>query len=120
MPRPLPIVIANNHLTRYFYNATIQELELFPTAGVYHSSEIPLVWGTYRLNAPTNPLAQKLSAYMMGAWAGFAKHPMQGPGWPQLPNVAELGGNGVVETTIMSSTIDARCALYEPLYDLLQ
>jgi hypothetical protein len=57
---------------------------------------------------------------MMGAWARFAKNPTQGPGWPQLPMVADLGGNGVTNTSIQSSVIDGRCALFDPVYDLLQ
>ncbi|KIW72384.1 hypothetical protein PV04_00581 [Phialophora macrospora] len=105
---------------RYFYNATIPQLELFPGAGVYHSSEIQLVFGTYRLNPQQTPFERNLSTYMMGAWARFAKNPTQGPGWPQLPMVADLGGNGVTNTTIQSSAIDGRCALFDPVYDLLQ
>jgi carboxylesterase 3/5 len=107
-------------LSRYFYNASIPQLALFPGAGVYHSSEIDLVWGTYRLFPQQTPFEQKLSTYMMGAWARFAKNPMQGPGWPQLPMLADLGGNGAINTTIKASVVDKRCALYDPVYDVIQ
>jgi len=105
---------------RYFYNGSIPGIALFPGSGVYHASEISLVFGTYRFNPSHTPFEQKLSNYMMGAWAGFAKHPMQGPGWAQLPMVANLGTNGTVEKSVPSATIDTRCALFDPIYDLLQ
>ena len=56
----------------------------------------------------------------MSAWANFAKHPMQGPGWAQLPMLADIGVNGTVETSIPASGVDARCALFDPIYDLIQ
>ncbi|KAJ4263704.1 hypothetical protein NW764_016086 [Fusarium oxysporum] len=105
---------------RYFYNATIPQLSIFPGAGVYHASEVRIVFGTYRMVSGQSPFEQKLSNYMMGAWASFAKNPMRGPGWSQLPMMADLGANGVLHTTIPASTIDARCSLFDPVYDLLE
>jgi len=60
---------------------------------VYHSSEIPLVFGTYQYN-PANTTTQEyaLSQSMMTAWAKFAKNPAGGPGW----NAVRTGGAGPV------------------------
>jgi cholinesterase len=63
---------------------------------------------------------------MQGAWAGFAKDPISGPGWNRvsvgrnnrylgvLGNAGDKKGTGV--TVIDPTGLDARCALYTPLY----
>lgn len=109
-------------LKRYFYNATFANLPLpdFPGAGVYHSSEIALVFGTYRLQANSTPFEAKLSAFMMNSWASFAKDPMKGPGWAELPTVMDFGAMGKVNTTITSAAIDQRCSVWDPVYDVIQ
>jgi carboxylesterase type B len=75
---------------RYYVNASIPNLN--PTAALaalglptlsleaYHSSEIPLVFGTYpTAGAMSQEIA--LSKYMQTAWANFAKDPYgEGPG----------------------------------------
>lgn len=86
---------------RYFYNATFPTIQPAPGTGidwgVYHSAEIPLVFGTYdvfvqRANAygaqsggPTDQVASesemRLSEHMQSAWATFARNPSGGPGW---------------------------------------
>ncbi|KAK5163374.1 uncharacterized protein LTR77_010747 [Saxophila tyrrhenica] len=65
---------------RYYFNASFANLQAYPGLGVYHASEIPLVFSTYpEANATTQEYA--LSSFMRGAWARFAKNPMGGPGW---------------------------------------
>ena len=77
----------------YYFNASFVNTQLYPELGVYHSSEIPLVFGTYPVaNATTQEVA--LSASMMGAWARFAKNPKAGPGW----NEVSTGASGTVLT----------------------
>lgn len=64
--------------------------------GVYHGSEVPLVFGTYpRVNATGFEIS--LSKYMQTAWVTFAKNPIEGPAgssWPQAPLVGVLGRMG--------------------------
>jgi carboxylesterase type B len=61
--------------------------------GVYHSSEIPLVFGTYpRVNDTKEEI--QLSRFMQHAWACFAKNPTAGPGWKLYPNIGVLGTFG--------------------------
>lgn len=65
---------------RYYFNASFANTQAYPNLGVYHSSEIPLVFGTYpATNVTTQEYA--LSTAMMGIWSRFAKNPRGGPGW---------------------------------------
>ncbi|KAI5368281.1 putative carboxylesterase, type B, carboxylesterase type B, carboxylesterase type B, active [Septoria linicola] len=68
---------------QYYYNASFSNTQPVPgiqALGAYHSSEIPLVFGTYpRVNVTVQEYA--LSAAIQGAWARFAKNPAGGPGW---------------------------------------
>lgn len=120
------LAVANGYndtgVWRYYYNASFPNNMPFPDAGVYHSSEIVEVFGTYNRTAAT---AQEiaLSSYMQTAWAKFAKDPAQGPGWPKwnstTKDLADIGGNGVNgEFEIDPATVDGRCAIYAPVYAL--
>ena len=106
---------------RYFFNASFPNQQLFPDAGVFHSSEIALVFGTYDdvlVDVPPTTQEMALSSYMQTAWADFAKHPYKGPGWPQLDAkgylvLGDLGPNGTDgETTIKQATVDYNCQLW--------
>lgn len=68
---------------RYYFNASFVNTQSYPDLGVFHSSEIPLVFGT-RMHVNTTTQEYALSRSMMGAWARFAKNPMGGPGWNQV------------------------------------
>lgn len=110
---------------RYRYDASFPNLELFPNAGAYHSSEIPSVFGTYPLSnklGEVTPTQVELSKYMQGVWAGFAKDPSGGPGWPKLGSnfgkeLGVLGGKNVPggEETVSLFEADFACPLIEPL-----
>ena len=103
---------------RYYFNATFPNTQvLFPDAGVYHSSEIPEVFGTY----PTfgvNDQEINLSISMQSVWANFAKNPAQGPGWPKVGanggvELGVLGANGSSGLNVIPlSTVDSVCATY--------
>ena len=54
------------------------------------------------------------------AWASFAKNPETGPGWDQLPNVAKLGSEMVVEQDVRDGALDRRCPLFDPIYNAIQ
>ncbi|KAJ9498839.1 hypothetical protein H2202_005516 [Exophiala xenobiotica] len=102
---------------RYFYNASFPNINLtgLPDAGVFHSSEIKLVYGTYsRVGATEEEKA--LSHYIQTAWANFAKHPQVGPGWAQVPALAELGSNGMLKTMTTAAELDSRCGFYLDAY----
>ncbi|KAB8213246.1 Alpha/Beta hydrolase protein [Aspergillus novoparasiticus] len=113
---------------RYIYNASFPNTQLYPEPVAYHSSEISTIFGTFpHVNAT---MAQKeLSRIMQKAWADFAKEPYYGPGWAAVPSVEVFSngrkaiGEGVfggLSETVDSSEFDARCQLYQNLYDLEQ
>lgn len=119
---------------RYYYNASFLSSDIFPDAGVYHSSEIGIVMGTYNTTGAT-PFQNSLSRYIQKVWADFAKDPTgKGvPPWPPVPEaMAELGGGVRVEdgpdaegalmtplNTQQMDEVDKRCALYQSIYDVL-
>lgn len=108
---------------RYYFNATFPNTAI-EGYGIYHSSEVSLVFGTF---AADNATAEEraLSAAMQQAWAGFAKDPWgEGPGWPRVncglsrPDgyaVAALNVDGVA--VIRNGTIDGNCWIYQSIYD---
>ncbi|KAI9758888.1 MAG: hypothetical protein M4579_002772 [Chaenotheca gracillima] len=106
---------------RYYYNATFPNIQPYPGLGDFHSSEIPIVFGTYPTEGAT---AQEvgLSKFMQTAWATFVKNPASGPGWSRvglLPgkDLANIGSNGATGETIISELpLDKRCAIFDPLY----
>jgi carboxylesterase type B len=73
---------------RYRYMGVWPNTALAPDIGAYHSSEIPLVFGTTELKpngTPDTPPEAALSAVMRKAWTTFAKDPENGLsnlGWP--------------------------------------
>jgi carboxylesterase type B len=67
----------------FYYNAFFPNTDYFPRASAYHSSEIPLVFGTYPLTnqySVATGQQKQLSRYMRKTWADFVKNPDQGPG----------------------------------------
>ncbi|TKA63106.1 hypothetical protein B0A55_10627 [Friedmanniomyces simplex] len=93
---------------RYYFNASFANTQSYPDLGVFHSSEIPIVFGTYAYrSANTTTQEYALSNAMRSAWARFAKNPMGGPGWNQvgtgsagavLVGAAEIEVGGVLQS----------------------
>lgn len=108
---------------RYFYNATFANLQPAPNLGVYHSSEIPIVFGTFDVAGNSTATEYALSRLVQKAWADFAKDPLGGPGWPEVgssDSVAVLGtAGGMGINVIEAEGLDARCALYAKVYAAL-
>lgn len=85
----------------YYFNASFPNTQPVPSLfalGAFHSSEIPIVFGTYpQINVTTQEYA--LSKSLMGIWAKFAKNPAGGPGWNQVGTGASMpvmfGATGV-------------------------
>jgi len=116
---------------RYYFNASFPDTQVFPEAGVYHGSEIELVFKSY---APDKATIQEdaLSTSIQGIWARFAKNPAGGPGWAALGtgatyfggkgdedlallgNVGDVEGSGV--TVIRQSDVDERCSVFDEIY----
>jgi hypothetical protein len=62
-------------------------------------------------NLPPNATNEEnaLSKVMQKAWADFAKHPVQGPGWSEAV-VAEFTVHGIKNVT--AGELDQKCALF--------
>ncbi|KAL6835618.1 alpha/beta-hydrolase [Trichoderma sp. SZMC 28015] len=104
---------------RYLFNASFPNTQLFPGAGVYHSSEIAEIYGTYPRGDVTTK-QEKLSQYMQKAWANFAKNPTHGPGWTAVSNVAVLGNSDEeMKQDVSGTRLDKVCELYKPIYSVL-
>ncbi|OGM45048.1 carboxylesterase family protein [Aspergillus bombycis] len=75
---------------RYLYHGNWSGLSPTPWLGAYHSSDVPIVFGTYdktTIQPPSNPAEVAASKYIQGAWVAFAKDPWKGLsdyGWPQF------------------------------------
>lgn len=119
---------------RYYFNATFPNTQAYPGLLAYHSSEIGIVFRTYPdVNVTTQEFA--LSSFMQGAWAKFAKDPLDGPGWNAVGTASQYYGAALDQdlgdlgnrldaasggvTVIRESEVDSRCYLYEPLYQAI-
>ncbi|BCS19734.1 uncharacterized protein APUU_20166A [Aspergillus puulaauensis] len=75
---------------RYVYHGNFTNLSPTPWLGAYHTSEVPILFGTYNLtHLQPRPGANEIavSKYIQGAWVAFAKDPQHGLsryGWPQF------------------------------------
>jgi hypothetical protein len=65
---------------RYFFNASFANTQSYHNLGVFHASEVALVFASYDRERETTQ-EYALSRYMQGVWARFAKNPEAGPGW---------------------------------------
>ncbi|EON69466.1 hypothetical protein W97_08726 [Coniosporium apollinis CBS 100218] len=114
---------------RYYFNATFPNLQRFPNAGVYHASEIAMVFRTYNMSTATAE-QDALGKFMQGVWAQFAKNPHGGPGWNAVGTGDEfiggaadldlgvIGGQGWAGVKVIrESEVDGRCALFRPIYE---
>ena len=114
------------------FSAIFPDLSTRPDLRAYHSSEIPIVFGTYNSSAfsvapTTNEIA--LSEYVQSAWVAFARDPVNGLinfGWPTYnpttSTLVQLGnaGNetGVVFTT--GTAFDSGCTVTEAELSLVE
>jgi cholinesterase len=114
---------------RYRYMGIWPNTAIVPEMGSYHSSEIPLVFGTTELkpgSVKDLPEEAKLSKIMRHAWAEFAKDPDSGLsklGWPvydeKKATLIRLGYNNGSEPNFgMPSEYDGPCALMAGLSSL--
>ncbi|KAJ7693571.1 hypothetical protein B0H17DRAFT_488647 [Mycena rosella] len=110
-----------SNIYRYTYGAVFADLQLFPNAGAWHSSELFEIFGTFNRSTATDPEAE-LSQTMQTLVGNFVKNPADAPApnWPKFVpgnmtiNVAELAYNGNVEASdvvqaVQSSSLDGPC-----------
>jgi len=115
---------------RYEYGAVFPDLQLFPNAGAWHSSELPELFGTFNASTAT-PDEVTLSNTFQTAIANFVKSPTQSPApnWPKYvpgpltKTLAKLAYNGNVNLNnfvqaVTSDSQDTPCtSLWNALLD---
>jgi len=116
---------------RYTYGAVFADLQLFPGAGAWHSSELPEVFGTF-IPATATAAEATLSHTMQTLVANFVKNPTvaPAPNWPKYvpgnltTTLAKLAYNGNVDANnvvqaVESDSIDFPCnVLWNNLLDI--
>ncbi|KAH8595462.1 carboxylesterase family protein [Bisporella sp. PMI_857] len=66
----------NIPIWRYLYHGNWSNVSPAPFLGAYHSSEIPIIFGTYyKAGPPATPQEIEASKYIQGAWVSFAQDP---------------------------------------------
>ncbi|KAF2638735.1 alpha/beta-hydrolase [Massarina eburnea CBS 473.64] len=84
--------------TRYF--GEWPNMNPLPWLGAFHSSDIPMVFGTSDLRGPGTDAERVVSAYMQSAFAAFARDPESGLDWPKY----DPAGETLVELALDNST----------------
>ncbi|KAF2773891.1 alpha/beta-hydrolase [Teratosphaeria nubilosa] len=79
---------------RYYFNASFANTQPYAGLGVYHTSEIAIVFGTHDA-ANTTVQQHALHDAMRGAWARFARNPAAGLGWNGVGTGGGCGRWGV-------------------------
>lgn len=106
---------------QYVFDALVpsNEWEEYPGLGVYHASEIALIFGTYPRENSTESEAA-LSRSMQKQFADFVKDPQRGPGWSQWPDVGVLSVSEANAVTTVEDVrdLDAVCAAWDQLFAL--
>ncbi|KAJ6476185.1 para-nitrobenzyl esterase, partial [Mycena sanguinolenta] len=123
----------DSNVFRYTYGPVFADLQLFPGAGAWHTSELPEIFGTFNVTTATTAEAT-LSHTMQTLVANFVKDPMvaPAPNWPKyVPGnltrtLAKLAYNGNVEArnvvqAVESDSVDLPCeALWNNFLDIAQ
>ncbi|KFY89938.1 hypothetical protein V500_05391 [Pseudogymnoascus sp. VKM F-4518 (FW-2643)] len=109
---------AGQKVWRYYFNASFPNNQPFPWAGAWHTSEIPIVFGTYRRDHTTIAGQFLLSRSMQQAWGNFAKSPESGPGWAEVgtskKSLRLFDANGAVSgQSLNEKAVDGICKYYD-------
>jgi len=100
---------------RYFNTANFSNISPRPWEGAYHTSELPLLFGTYaEYGGPSTPLEAATSAHWQDLYLAFMKDPTNGlpaMGWPawEPTGSAIVFGNGTASSLISIPDLDAPC-----------
>ncbi|KAF9463605.1 carboxylesterase [Collybia nuda] len=120
---------ANVPTWRYQYQAVFPDISSHPDLRSYHSSEIPIVFGTYEEGFSGSPTKDEItfSRYVQQAWVAFARDPTHGLsnyGWPMYnsttASLVQLGNpaNKTGATFGQGQFTDLSCGAFEALAQL--
>jgi len=79
---------------RYTYGAIFADLEPLPDLGAWHSSELPILFGTYNISTATSAEVE-LSQSFQTAFANFVRDPNSSPAPQWVPYEPELSQTGL-------------------------
>ncbi|KAH8672772.1 carboxylesterase-like protein [Tricladium varicosporioides] len=100
---------------RYQYAGNFSNISPLWWMGAYHSSELPLLFGTHGdFRGASTPFESQLSATMQNLWVAFAREGASGltaMGWPKYGNgaILQFGKDGVLMQNVSKSVVDAAC-----------
>ncbi|KAG4418509.1 hypothetical protein IFR04_008312 [Cadophora malorum] len=108
---------ANRTTHRFFYAGNFTNVSPKPWMGAYHSSELPMVFGTHDLNGESGDFEVAVSEAMQDAYLAFARD--GGKGLEELNweayemterKVREYAITGVVDKMVALTEIEDECA----------
>ncbi|KAJ7160292.1 Alpha/Beta hydrolase protein [Mycena filopes] len=118
-----------SNVFRYIYGPVFADLQDFPGAGAWHSSDLPEIFGFTSTSATAPEVT--LSRTMQGIIASFVKAPTVSPAlnWPKYvpgsntTTLAKIAYNGNVEPgnvvqAVESDSMDGPCALWNSILDV--
>jgi carboxylesterase type B len=82
---------------RYTYGAIFANIQPVPNLGAWHSSELPILFGTFNRSTATSAEVE-LSQNLQTAFANFVKNPNSSPAPHWHPYEPELSGNAFTYT----------------------
>ncbi|KAB8275855.1 Alpha/Beta hydrolase protein [Aspergillus minisclerotigenes] len=127
---PVPYSVAHRQslgLTTYRYQYRGNFTNISPEVGLgaYHTSELPLLFGTSGIYGPDSHFEKAVSVKMQDLWVAFAKDPEDGlvhQGWPKAAStdgkvmiLADSDSN-TVSTVMAERAIDDACRGYYSSY----
>ncbi|KAI0466206.1 Alpha/Beta hydrolase protein [Xylaria cf. heliscus] len=89
---------------QFLYGGNFTNISPVPWLGAYHTADLPMVFGTYGLEAPPSKFEEQVSRRMQDLYLEFIKDPAEGlkrAGWPQSTGRLQ-------DQTIMAFAIDGR------------
>jgi len=123
---PADVTARNRHAVgaetfRYFYTGNFSNIAPRPWEGAYHSSELPLIFGTSGIaRGASTAFEVSVSEQMQDLYLAFANDPIGGlksKGWPVYKpggRAIEFGSNGKVVQDISISSLEAPCVGWVP------
>jgi carboxylesterase type B len=103
---------------RYQYSGNFSNISPLWWMGAYHSSELPMLFGTHGdFRGESTSLEKALSRKMQDLWVAFARYGERGllnGGWPEYGNqgnILEFGKDGALTKVVESGTVDGGCSV---------
>lgn len=103
---------------RYYYEGNFTDISPRYWMGAYHSSELPLVFGTRgQFRGPATAFEEEVSKAMQDLWVAFAQNPETATGWVEAGDTGEVTvfakgspADGTAVTTVAAGDIDGGCS----------